>query len=126
MTIQNIVGGFRERISDAAISLSFDEPTEPYRVPLNSALVRAINRAILKTGAKPSLITKSGTGDMNTYAVAFGVDAVTYGPGEARLSHSSEEKVSISEIFACADIVSNAALELFEMDRKNTNSKIVS
>ena len=126
VTIQNIVAGFLERISDAAISLSFDEPTEPYRVPLNSALVRAINRAILKTGAKPSLITKSGTGDMNTYAIAFGVDAVTYGPGEAKLSHSSEEKVSISEIFACADIVSNATLELFEMNRKNTNSKIVS
>jgi LysW-gamma-L-lysine carboxypeptidase len=126
VTIQEIVEGFRGRITDAAISLSFDEPTEPYRVPLNSALVRVINRAILKTGAKPSLITKSGTGDMNTYAVAFGVDAVTYGPGEAKLSHSSEEKVTISEIFACADIVSNATLELFEMNQKNTTSKDVS
>ena len=63
---------------------------------------------------------------MNTYAIAFGVDAVTYGPGEAKLSHSSEEKVSISEIFACADIVSNATLELFEMNQKNANSKVVS
>jgi len=121
--IQRIVAGFRDRIDDAAITLSFDEPTEPYRVPLNSSLVRAMNRSILKTGVKPSLITKSGTGDMNTYAIAFRVDAVTYGPGEAKLSHTSQEKVSISEIFACAKIVSNAALELFEMNRKNTDSK---
>ena len=53
---------------------------------------------------------------MNTYALTFGVDAVTYGPGEAKLSHSSEEKVKINEIFSCAEIISSAVRELITMN----------
>jgi [amino group carrier protein]-lysine/ornithine hydrolase len=113
--VNRIVLQFAEIKPEAKISLSFDEPTEPYRVPLNSPIVRSINRAILRAGVKPSLITKSGTGDMNTYALAFGVDALTYGPGEAKLSHTPEERVSISEIFACSKIIADAVRDLFAM-----------
>ncbi len=104
--------------TNARISVSFDEPTEPYRVKLNSPLVRAISRSILKIGEKATFVTKSGTGDMNTYANHFGIDAITYGPGDAKLSHTSDEKVEIKEIFACSEIIVNATNELFSM--KNT------
>lgn len=115
--IQNLISGFRDRFRDAEISTEYDEPTEPYRVSLNSPLVRAMNRSILKKGTKPQLITKSGTGDMNTYAKAFGIDAVTYGPGEAKLSHTSEENVSVEEIFSCAEVVKSAIKELVKLDQ---------
>ncbi len=111
-SVQKLISDFTSKVEDAEISISYDEPTEPYRVSLNSPLVRALSRSILKSGSKPQFITKSGTGDMNTYAQVFGVDAVTYGPGEAKLSHSSDENVSIKEIFDCANILSNTVNEL--------------
>jgi acetylornithine deacetylase/succinyl-diaminopimelate desuccinylase-like protein len=59
---------------------------------------------------------------MNTYASSFGADAVTYGPGEASLSHTTNEKVDIREIFACAKIIVDATKELFEINEKSGNS----
>ena len=113
--IRKVVSYYQKANTDAKVSVSFDEPTEPYRVVLNSPLVRAINRSILKLGEKATFITKSGTGDMNTYANHFGIDAITYGPGDAKLSHTSEEKVEIKEIFACSRVIVNAVNELFAM-----------
>jgi [amino group carrier protein]-lysine/ornithine hydrolase len=110
--VEEVVSKVRLGASDATILTNYDEPTEPYRVSLNSPLVRALSRSVLRTGAKPQFITKSGTGDMNTYARTFGVDAVTYGPGEAKLSHSSDEKVLLSEIFSCSEIIASAVKEL--------------
>ena len=63
----------------------------------------------------PNYVEKSGTGDMNTYARTFGVEAVTYGPGDTKLSHTSTEVVSLTEVFGCADIVARAILELFRI-----------
>lgn len=118
MNVEKVISKFRSTGKDLGIRVSFDEPTEAYKVRLDSLLVRAMNRAILKSGKKPSLISKSGTGDMNTYALSFGIDAVTYGPGEAKMSHTSEERVKISEIFECSKIVCSGASELFMMAGK--------
>lgn len=125
-TVQNLVSIFETKTPDAKVETTYDEPTEPYRVPLNSPLVRALSRSILKKGSKPQFITKSGTGDMNTYAQVFGVDAVTYGPGEAKLSHSSEEYVAVNEIISCAEVISGAVKELFNAnDGKSIGIKSV-
>lgn len=105
--------------SDAKISLLLSDSTESYRTKLDSPLVRAISRTILKNGEKPSMVVKSGTGDMNTYAHTFGIDAVTYGPGDAKLSHTSEEQVSINEILRCASILGGAARELLNISNKD-------
>lgn len=100
--------------------VSFGYATEPYKTRLNSNLVRAINRSLIKSGfAKPAFVTKSGTGDMNTYALNFGVDAITYGPGDTRLSHTKEERVDAGEIFACSKILFLTAFELFALHGRN-------
>ena len=56
---------------------------------------------------------------MNTYALAFGVDAVTYGPGDTKLSHTPAERVDIEEIFACSRILRGATFEYFALDKRN-------
>jgi LysW-gamma-L-lysine carboxypeptidase len=103
---------------DAKISLLLADPTEPYKVRLDSPLVRAISRSILRSGKKPSMVTKSGTGDMNTYALTYGIDAVTYGPGDAKLSHTSREHVNFKEILDCSAVLVSAVRELIAMKNK--------
>jgi [amino group carrier protein]-lysine/ornithine hydrolase len=117
--VQEVVSSYSAKTSDARITTTYDEPTEPYRVPMNSPIVRALGRSILRKWTKPQYISKSGTGDMNTYARAFGVDAVTYGPGEAKLSHTSEENVSVKEIIECADVLTGAVKELLSAMNEN-------
>jgi LysW-gamma-L-lysine carboxypeptidase len=116
--INEVLPQYSRSNSDSKINLDFGESTSAYRVRLNSPLVRALSRAILKSGEKPTMIMKSGTGDMNTYALAYGIDAVTYGPGDAKLSHTSEERVNVDEIFSCASVIVNAAKELIAIKSK--------
>lgn len=122
---EQALGLVREAISDesrthpdAKISQLLADSTDSYRVRLDSPLVRAVSRSILKNGEKPNMVVKSGTGDMNTYAHTFGIDAITYGPGDAKLSHTSDEHVSITEIFKCASILKSAVRELLEIRSK--------
>ena len=109
-----------KRSPEALVNVVFDDPTEPYKAKIDCDLVRAISRAMLKSDVpiRPSFIEKSGTGDMNSYARHFGVDAVTYGPGNTKLSHTSSEAVSIKEIFDCSRVLVSAAHEYREIRRK--------
>ncbi len=118
--INKVISAFQKVNSEAKITVNLTDATEPYRVRLDSPLVRAVSRSILKSGEKPMLVTKSGTGDMNTYALNYGIDAITYGPGDAKLSHTANEQVSLNEIFACTMIIVNSSEELISiLERKN-------
>lgn len=113
-----LISNFEKSHSGATINISWSDSTDPYRVRLDSPLVRAVSRSILRTGMKPTMVMKSGTGDMNTYALAYGLEAVTYGPADAKLSHTSEERVSVKEIFACCSVIVGATKELVAIKGK--------
>ena len=115
--LQNLVSSYSSR--DVRTKIEFGDVTEPYKTVMSSNLVRAVNRSFLKSMLpRPEYVVKSGTGDMNTYALTFGVDAITYGPGDTKLSHTKEEKVSVEEIFQCSNILKSIALEYFELFEK--------
>jgi LysW-gamma-L-lysine carboxypeptidase len=116
--IREVIASHQKSNPEAKIVLELKDTTDPYQVRLDSPLVRALTRSILKTGKKPSFVTKSGTGDMNTYASEYSIDAVTYGPGDAKLSHTSDEHVSFKEILECSAVVASAATELVTMTSK--------
>jgi len=97
------------------LTITFAQLTEPYKTSMDSKIVRAVNRAMLKLGYKTSFTTKSGTGDMNTYALTLGVDALTYGPGESKLSHTDHEVVDYNEIVACSQVLVNSQKEFFAL-----------
>lgn len=85
-----------ERGIDAFYSI-LDE-TEAFEAPHNSPLVRAFNLGVHAVkGARPSLIRKTGTGDMNVIGSRMNVPVVTYGPGDPHKAHTINESVSISE-----------------------------
>ena len=77
---------------------SIIDETEPFEAPHNSPLVRAFTLGILDVEhTRPTLIRKTGTGDMNVIGTRLNIPVVTYGPGDPHASHTVNETVSIDE-----------------------------
>jgi LysW-gamma-L-lysine carboxypeptidase len=91
------------------IDISEGEATEAYEVDTTSTLVRAFQRAILlKLKTKPSLVRKTGTGDMNTFAHKKSAACVTYGPGLSRTSHTDGEMVQVKDYLGSIEVLKEA------------------
>jgi LysW-gamma-L-lysine carboxypeptidase len=72
-----------------------DEPIEVARTnPVVAALVSGVRAA----GGRPTLWRKGGTSDLSLTVRAWSVPAAAYGPGNARLDHTSRECISAEEL----------------------------
>jgi LysW-gamma-L-lysine carboxypeptidase len=90
------------------IDISEGEPTEAYEADTTSTLVRAFQRAILlRLKTKPSLVRKTGTGDMNTFAHKKSAACVTYGP-----SHTDGEMVQVKDYLGSIEVLKEAIRQL--------------
>jgi len=84
------------------------DETEPFEAPMNSPLVRAFTLGVMDVErVRPSLIRKTGTGDMNIIGTLWKVPVVTYGPGDPHASHTMDEKVSMSEFLRGIEVIKN-------------------
>ncbi|MFB3151944.1 MAG: M20/M25/M40 family metallo-hydrolase [Nitrosopumilaceae archaeon] len=82
------------------------DETEPFEAPHRSALVRAFTLGVLDVEhTRPTLIRKTGTGDMNIIGNQLNIPVVTYGPGDPHASHSIDEKVSMEEYLRGIEIL---------------------
>lgn len=74
------------------------EGEEPaWRGPADSPLVRALLAGIRGEGLRPRFLLKSGTSDMNVVGPVWRCPIAAYGPGDARLDHTPEEHIVLSE-----------------------------
>ncbi|MCL4355992.1 MAG: M20/M25/M40 family metallo-hydrolase [Nitrososphaerota archaeon] len=104
------------RWGEVRAELNPGPPTEAYEADVGSRLVRAFQRAILlRLGKKPSLVRKTGTGDMNTFASRKGVSCLTYGPGLSGTSHTEEEAVRIRDYLDGIEVAREAIGQLVTM-----------
>jgi LysW-gamma-L-lysine carboxypeptidase len=111
--LKRIVMAHQKEDGATKIRINFEEPTEPYESNPDSLIVRAFQRSIIKNlGAKPTLIRKTGTGDMNTVAHRLKIPCVTYGPGNSRLAHTNEEFVEIEDYLNSIKILKGVFHEL--------------
>lgn len=95
------------------------EATEAFEASPSSTLVRAFQRAILlKLKAKPALVKKTGTGDMNTFAQKRGIECVTYGPGDPTTSHTDSETVRINDYLNSIIVLKEAIIQLGILARR--------
>lgn len=78
--------------------LGFAETIEPALVDKHSPLVAAYLASIRAEGVRPRLKQKTGTADFNLLHQWFPqVPIVAYGPGDASLDHTPEERIARTE-----------------------------
>ena len=88
------------------VTISGYEPA--IRTDRGSRLARACVRAIRAAGGAPRFKLKTGTSDLNILVPAWGCPAVAYGPGDARLDHAPDERISIDELERAVSVLAMA------------------
>jgi len=97
------------------------DETEPFEAPHNSPLVRALTLGVLDVEkARPQLIRKTGTGDMNIIGNTLNIPVVTYGPGDPHASHTIDERVSVDEYLRSIEVFKHM---LYHLKRLHGKSK---
>ena len=113
-TVQEIA---KKRQVEAFYSI-IDE-TEPFEAEHNSPLVRALTLGILDIEKKrPTLIRKTGTGDMNVIGNSLSIPVVTYGPGDPHAAHTIDEKISIDEYLRGIEVLKRTIQHLKRLHDK--------
>jgi [amino group carrier protein]-lysine/ornithine hydrolase len=94
---------------DVKLTYRVDDITEPFEAEHSSPIVRAISLAILEVcKARPILLRKTGTGDMNVLGNSLKMPVVTYGPGESHASHSKDERIEIESFLTSIEVLGRA------------------
>lgn len=105
---------------DVEAFYSILDETEPFEAPHNSPLVRAFTLGVMEVeNSRPTLIRKTGTGDMNVIGTRWNIPVVTYGPGDPHASHTIDESVSIDEYLRGIEVLKKTLHHLKRLhDRK--------
>jgi len=116
--ISTLVKEISERRGVEAFYSILDE-TEPFEAAHNSPLVRAFTLGIIEVEhSRPTLIRKTGTGDMNVLGNQWKIPVVTYGPGDPHEAHTIDEKVSIDEYLRGIEILKKTLQHLKRLHDK--------
>ena len=98
---------------------SIIDETEPFEAAHNSPLVRALTLGILDIEkTRPTLIRKTGTGDMNVIGNKLSIPVVTYGPGDPHAAHTINEKISIDEYLRGIEVLKRTIQHLKRLHDK--------
>jgi LysW-gamma-L-lysine carboxypeptidase len=97
------------------VKLAIEDSNEPFEASKTSPLVRALSVSIRKVRNKhPTLLRKTGTGDMNILGHALNVPIVTYGPGDSHLDHTKDEHIELKEYLDSIQVLKETILRLSE------------
>ena len=117
--IADLTSAAEKREDGVTVAVVPGEPTEAYEVDGASKLLRAFQRAIiLKLKARPGLIRKTSTGDMNTFARRTKTECVTYGPGASATSHTDGEVVEIADYLNSIEVLKEAFKQLADLSTR--------
>ncbi len=117
--IATLVKDIAEKREVEAFYSILDE-TEPFEAPHNSPIVRAFTLGVMEVEhSRPTLIRKTGTGDMNVIGNQWDIPVVTYGPGDPHEAHTIDEKVSIDEYLRGIEILKKTLQHLKRLHDRN-------
>jgi LysW-gamma-L-lysine carboxypeptidase len=99
---------------DVQFEFSGAEPA--FRAGKNTPLVRAFLAAIRQQGGQARFVLKTGTSDMNVVGPAWGCPMCAYGPGDSKLDHTPEERISLSEYLRAIEVLEGMLANLLDLD----------
>jgi LysW-gamma-L-lysine carboxypeptidase len=85
---------------------------EGYRSSKQTPLVPPFLRAIRAAGGSPRFTLKLGTSDMTIVGPAWGCPMVTYGPGDASLDHTPEERINLADYGRAIQVLRDVLVSL--------------
>lgn len=88
--------------------LTFVEELPAVRSSRADPVARALAGAVRAHVGPPVAKVKLGTSDMNIVGPAWSVPMATYGPGDARLDHSDEERIDLGEYVTAISVLRTA------------------
>lgn len=108
----------KNELQNVKIKYRVEDKTDPFQANISSPLVRALVLSILeKRGKRPTLLKKTGTGDMNILGNVLNIPVVTYGPGDPHSSHTIDERVYIPEYLTGIEIYKNAVINMIRLHK---------
>ncbi len=114
--VRELIQEYKNVNPKVSVELKTEGQTEPFEVDKNSHLVRSLAWAIRKVTSKPAtLLRKTGTGDMNIFGKATGIPVISYGPGDSRLDHTSNEYVNVQEYLNSIQVYRKAVIRLLNL-----------
>src|SRR5690606_11784133 len=115
--------------NESAVAVRFTVlpgPVDAYRGDKTGALPGALRSAIRAAGGTPRHKLKTGTADMTVVAAAWraaGTEVppmVAYGPGDATLDHTPEERIEVAEYLRAIAVLADALVALAGHGRSET------
>lgn len=94
LDVEDLITRLRQLAGDAELEVEGCQPA--YRTDKRSPLIPPFLRAIRAEGGTPRFTLKLGTSDMTVVGPAWGCPIVTYGPGDASLDHTPEERLELA------------------------------
>jgi [amino group carrier protein]-lysine/ornithine hydrolase len=85
---------------------------EPVEVVGPNPVALALEAGIRAEQVRPTVWRKGGTSDLNLVLPRWGCPGVAYGPGDARLDHTSKEVLSLSDLRRSVRVLRYALREL--------------
>ncbi len=95
------------------VQLTCTERMRPAESSKRTPLAAAFLQAIRAQGGEPRFLRKTGTADFNHLAEMHpGVPMVAYGPGDAALDHTPEERIEFAEFRQAIEVLDSVARRL--------------
>ncbi|WP_455370101.1 M20/M25/M40 family metallo-hydrolase, partial [[Eubacterium] cellulosolvens] len=117
--LNRIIEEFNEEAKDTKIELRSFGSVPAYESDKRSILVRSLTYAIRKYSENtPTLLRKTGTGDMNELGANMNIPMVSYGPGDSHLDHTNKENISLLEYRDAIKVYQEAIPRLFHLHDK--------
>jgi [amino group carrier protein]-lysine/ornithine hydrolase len=104
----------QERLEELATPavIEVDGVQQGFRSPKQSPLVPPFLRAIRAAGGSPRFTLKLGTSDMTVVGPAWNCPIVTYGPGDASLDHTPQERMNLEHYGRAIQVLRDVLVSL--------------
>jgi LysW-gamma-L-lysine carboxypeptidase len=108
------VDGLVARMHELAgcAELTIEGRQEGYRTEKRSRIVPPFLRSIRGAGGTPRFTLKLGTSDMTVVGPVWGCPIVAYGPGDASLDHTPEERIVLDEYVKAVNVLTDVLVAL--------------